>query len=291
MENNQKKELIENSLENIDISSIPITTGTIIFPKLANIIIILLHILSLMIPLTMILTFFNFSLKNDIFHWRVSIIFCDVLSWWSLYLLFSLTFGKLLLILLSLIHVPKEGLFEIDFKNRDYYFYCLRISIKRFIFWIWNNFCFPWVSNFAFKICDIRADFKSTLFDGWSDVEFIYYGNNIMLGQGAVVASCIIIDNYLLIKKVHICDHVVLGGNCIIAPGTIVGKNCTVGVHAVTHINQKLESNWIYIGRPAKKYKHIENGKKEDNNINHRRIVDSGKKVPFDINSYRKDEE
>ena len=180
---------------------------------------------------------------------------------------------------------------SINFKNQDYYFYCLRISIKRFIFWIWNNFCFPWVANFAFKMCDIKADFKSTMFDGWSDVEFIEYGNNIMIGQGAHIFSSIIIrienQDYLLIKKVVIGDHVVLGGNSIVAPGTIIGKGTTLGVWTVTHINQKLEPNWIYFGSPARKYQPTRNAIEESKKKAMRRIVDTGEKIPYDIDQFK----
>ena len=192
-------------------------------------------------------------------------------------------------------HLPKEGLFKMDNKDKDYVFYCLRITVKKYLFWVWNNFCFPWCSNLAFKLCDMRADFKSTMFDGWSDVEFIEFGNNMMLGQGAVVLSSMIIridnEDYLLIKKVVIGDHVVLGGNCIVAPGTIIGKGTTLGVWTVTHINQVLEPDWIYLGRPARKYipakKMIEDSKKQAL----RRIADTGERIPFDVDQFTKKKE
>jgi len=241
-------------------------------------------------PTVMVLTFFNFAMDSNYFHWRILLIFIDVMAWWGSYLIISLLMDKLFLIILKLIHTPNEGLFRIDEKNRDYSYFCLRVSVKKFIFWIWENFCFPWVSNFAFKMCDIRADFKSTMFDGWSDVEFIEFGNNIMIGQGAQIFSSIIIriDNidYLLIKKVIIGDHVVLGGNSIVSPGTIIGKGTTLGVWTVTHINQILEPDWIYIGNPARKYKSTQKAIKESKKQVMRRIVDTREKIPFDIHQY-----
>lgn len=266
------------SLNEADISQYPITTSAISYPKLAIFIQILLYSISFLMPIAFILTFFSSAMRYNYFHWRILLFFIDVMAYWGLYLLSSILFGKLSLIILKLIHTPKQGVFETSFKNRDYYFFCLRISVKKFIFWIWNNFCFPWVSNFAFKLCEMRADFKSTLFDGWSDVEFIEFGNNIMLGQGAVVSSSIIIGNHLLIKKVIIGDHVVLGGNCIVAPGTIIGKSCTLGVWAITHINQILEPKWIYVGRPARKYQPVERRKLLSRKNPKRRVVDTGEK-------------
>jgi hypothetical protein len=288
----------ENPLKNpnsFDITKYPITTNTFKWSFTASLLSIILHTLSFFIPSVMIMTFFSFAMDYFFFHWRVFIIFLDVLAWWGIYILVSLFIGKMVLIILKMLHTPREGLFKLDGKNKDYTFYCLRYSVKKFIFWIWNNFCFPWASNLAFKLCDMRADYKSTLFDGWSDLEFIYYGNNMMIGQGAVVLSSVIIriDNidYLLIKKVIIGDHVVLGGHSIVAPGTIIGKGTTLGIWAVTHISQKLEPNWIYIGKPARKYQPTDKAREESKKVLIRRLVDTGEKIPFDIQSFEKDQE
>ena len=132
------------------------------------------------------------------------------------------------------------------------------------------------------------------MFDGWSDVEFIDYGNNIMIGQGAQIFSSIIIriDNsdYLLIKKVIIGDHVVLGGNSIVSPGSIIGKGATLGVWTVTHINQVLDPDWIYIGSPARKYLPTQKAIEESKKQAMRRLVDTGEKIPFDINQFSNNE-
>ena len=276
--------------QSVNITKIPITTNGFRWTFTSSLLYLILHILSIIMPTVMVLTFFNFAMDSNYFHWRILLIFIDVMAWWGSYLIISLLMGKLFLIILKLIHTPNEGLFRIDEKNRDYSYFCLRVSVKKFIFWIWENFCFPWVSNFAFKMCDIRADFKSTMFDGWSDVEFIEFGNNIMIGQGAQIFSSIIIriDNidYLLIKKVIIGDHVVLGGNSIVSPGTIIGKGTTLGVWTVTHINQILEPDWIYIGNPARKYKSTQKAIKESKKQVMRRIVDTREKIPFDIHQY-----
>jgi len=276
--------------QSVNITKIPITTNGFRWTFTSSLLYLILHILSIIMPTVMVLTFFNFAMDSNYFHWRILLIFIDVMAWWGSYLIISLLMDKLFLIILKLIHTPNEGLFRIDEKNRDYSYFCLRVSVKKFIFWIWENFCFPWVSNFAFKMCDIRADFKSTMFDGWSDVEFIEFGNNIMIGQGAQIFSSIIIriDNidYLLIKKVIIGDHVVLGGNSIVSPGTIIGKGTTLGVWTVTHINQILEPDWIYIGNPARKYKSTQKAIKESKKQVMRRIVDTREKIPFDIHQY-----
>ncbi|MFX1501745.1 MAG: acyltransferase, partial [Promethearchaeota archaeon] len=286
---NQGKVSIEKE-KLIDITKIPITTNGFRWSLTSNLLYLILHILSLIMPTVMVMTFFNDAMDSNFFHWRILLIFIDVLAWWGSYLLISLLLGKLFLILLKLIHKPCEGIFRIERKNRDYVFFCLRNTVKKYIFWIWNNFCFPWVSNFAFKMCDVKADLKSTMFDGWSDVEFIEYGNNIMIGQGAQILSSIIVridnDDYLLIKKVIIGDHVVLGANSIVSPGSIIGKGATLGVWTVTHINQILDPYWIYIGNPARKYESTQKAIEESKKIPMRRIVGTGKRIPFDINKF-----
>ncbi|MFW9952026.1 MAG: acyltransferase [Candidatus Thorarchaeota archaeon] len=275
------------NLEAIDLSKFPITTNTFSWTPFAIILYLALNLLSLLLPSVMVLTFYAFAMDSFIFHWRIFVIFIDILAWWGSYILISLLLGKLVLIVLKMLHKPKQGLFEVSTKNKDYYYYCLRVVTKKFIFWIWNNFCFPWASNLVFKSCDIKADFKSTFFDGWCDVEFIEFGNNMMVGQGALVCSSVILridkKDYLLIKKVIIGDHVVLGGHSIVAPGTIIGKGTTLGVWAVTHIGQVLEPNYIYIGKPAQKYQPVQKAREETKTNSYRRIVDKGERIPFDI--------
>ena len=274
----------------IDLTKIPITTNAFKWTPIAVLLYLLLHALSIMMPTVMILTFFSSAMDSNFFHWRILLIFIDVLAWWGSYILISLLLGKIFLVILKLIHKPKEGLFKIEKRNRDYSYFILRITVKKYVFWIWNNFCFPWVSNFAFKMCDMKADFKSTMFDGWSDVEFIDFGNNIMIGQGAQVFSSILIRieniDYLLIRKVIIGDHVVLGGNSIVSPGTIVGKGTTLGVWCVTHINQILDPDWIYIGNPARKYQPTQKAIEESKKQAMRRLVNTGERIPYDTNQF-----
>lgn len=282
-----------NENKSIDITKIPITTNGFKWSLTSTLIYLLLHVLSIIMPTVMVLTFFRSAMDSNLFHWRIILIFIDIMAWWGSYLLISLLLGKLFLILLKLLHKPKEGIFKIDQNNGDYSYFCLRVSVKKFIFWIWNNFCFPWVSNFAFKMCDIKADFKSTMFDGWSDVEFIEFGKNIMIGQGAQIFSSIIIridnEDYLLIKKVVIGDHVVLGAKSIVTPGTIIGKGSTLGVWTVTHINQIIEPDWIFIGNPARKYQPAQKVIEESKKQAMRRLVDTGERIKFDITQFSND--
>jgi hypothetical protein len=275
-------------LKAIDITRYPITTNTFTWTLGASILYLLLFVLSVMVPFTMIITFHVSALLSNLIHWRIAFIFIDILAWWGLYILMTLFVGKLFLIILNLLHKPKEGLFKIDKKDKDFSFYCYRIAVKKYIFWVYNNFCFPWASNLAFKYCNICPSLKSTMFDGWSDLEFIEYGDNVMLGQGAVVLSSMIIGDHILFKKVIIGDHSVIGGNAIVAPGTIIGAKTTVGVWATTHIGQVLEPGWIYIGRPARKYKPAVKMAEDSRKQAIRRIVDTNERIPLEVRRYIK---
>ena len=79
-----------------------------------------------------------------------------------------------------------------------------------------------------------------------------------------------------------------LGGNAIVAPGSIIGANTTLGVWATTHVGQILEPDWIYIGRPAQKYKSAEKMYEDSKKQAVRRIVDTGERQPLEVKRYVK---
>ena len=162
---------------------------------------------------------------------------------------------KLLLILINLIHKPKEGIFMIQRGNRDYEFWCLRIELKKIAIWLTNNCPLPWIDTLAFRWFGVKIDFSSHLQDAWCDLEFIDFGRKVMVGQGAVVLSSMIIGKYLIIKKVIFDDYTVIGGQATIAPGTIIEKDTVIGALSTTNFHQFLENSWIYFGVPAIKLK------------------------------------
>ena len=101
-------------LNSIDLTKIPITTNTFKWSFSASCIFIILNILSLLMPTVMILNFYSAALNYVFIHWRFLLVIFDIFAWWGLYLLITLTLGKSFLIILELIHEPKEGLFEVN---------------------------------------------------------------------------------------------------------------------------------------------------------------------------------
>ena len=180
-----------------------------------------------------------------------------MLFYYVLFILNLVFICKLLLILVNLLHKPHEGIFRREFHDRDFFFYCLRKSIKKLLFSVYNYFPLPWAKILAFKLSNIKIPSSTGVLDSYIDSDFIEFGKDTILGEGSIVMSSMIIGDYLLIKKVIIKDGSTIGAYSIISPGTIVENGAILGMGSYTEINQHLEGGWIYIGRPAKKLKKV----------------------------------
>jgi carbonic anhydrase/acetyltransferase-like protein (isoleucine patch superfamily) len=167
----------------------------------------------------------------------------------------SLIFAKILLLIVNLIHKPREGIFIRDRSDKDYRYWSLRNTIKKWPIWISHKFPFPFMNNICFMMFGVRTKYSNSLFEGWVDTEFIDFGKNVVVGQGAVIQSALIIGNLFIIKKTTIEDNVVIGSQSLVMPGTHIRKNSILGGHSMTIVGQELEENFIYLGAPAKKFK------------------------------------
>ena len=180
------------------------------------------------------------------------------------FMLFSLFFifilgcmflSKLFLILINIIHMPKEGVFIAEIGDADFEFWSLRAELKKLVMWLVRNCPLPWMDTIAFRWFGIKMDFSSHLQDSWCDMEFVNFGRSVLVGQGAVVMSSMVVGKYLIIKKVILNDYTVIGGLACVSPGTITGTDSLLGALSSTILNQTLESGWIYFGIPAIKLK------------------------------------
>jgi carbonic anhydrase/acetyltransferase-like protein (isoleucine patch superfamily) len=164
-------------------------------------------------------------------------------------------FSKLFLILINLIHKPKEGVFKAEKGDKDFEFWKMRIEIKKVSLWFMRNSPFPWLDVLVFKLFGVKMDFSSHLNDAWCDGEFIKFGRKNLIGQGANIMSSIVIGKYLIIRRVIFDDYVMVGGHTSVVPGTIVGNESFVGAISTTHLNQIIEPGWVYSGIPVMKLK------------------------------------
>ncbi len=194
-----------------------------------------------------------------------------------IFILACILFSKLLLIVVNLIHKPKEGVFKAKIGDTDFEFWMLRTQIKKISLWLLRNSPLPWTDELAFKQLGVDMDFSSHLADTWCDSEFIKLGRKVMIGQGATIMSSMVVGKYLLIKKVFFDDYVMVGGQTSIAPGTIIKKESVIGAISSTTYDQVLKPGWIYFGIPARELK--ENKYSEERrDILIKRQVDEAKK-------------
>ncbi|MFX0029339.1 MAG: hypothetical protein ACFE8B_09025 [Candidatus Hermodarchaeota archaeon] len=176
-----------------------------------------------------------------------------LLPFWIFILYFIFIFGvaittKAFLLMINMIHKPKEGIFLAKEGDQDYEFWRLRVELKKLVLWLMNNGPLPWIVMWGFRWLGIRVDFSSHMQDAWADGGFIEFGRNVTVGQGAVVMSSMIIGKYLIIKRVIFGDYTVVGGVSNIAPGTKMGKDSVLGAFSSTVPNQFIEPGWIYLG-------------------------------------------
>lgn len=170
-------------------------------------------------------------------------------------ILVSLIFAKILLEIVNLFHKPREGVFLRHRSNKDYRYWSLRNTIKKWPIWISHKFPFPFMDNICSKMFGVKTTYSNSLFEGWVDTEFIDFGKNVVVGQGSVIQSAIIVGNLFIIRKTTIEDNVVIGSHSVVMPGTNMKKNSILGGHSMTTVGQVLEANWVYLGAPAKKFK------------------------------------
>ena len=190
-------------------------------------------------------------------NWLLEILFFPV---WMFAMYFVFLFGiaifaKAFLLIINMVHKPKEGIYKAIEKDQDFEFWRLRVELKKLALWFMSNCPLPWVVMWGFRWFGVNIDFSSHLQDAWVDSEFIEFGRKITVGQGAIVMSSMVIGKYLIIKKVIIDDHTVVGGVSNVSPGTIFGKESVLGAFTTTHLNQIIEAGWIYLGQPANKLK------------------------------------
>jgi len=164
-------------------------------------------------------------------------------------------FTKIVLVIVNVFHKPREGTFLRDPSDKDYRYWSLRNTLKKWPTWLAHKFPFPFLDNICFKILGVKTKFSNSLFEGWVDTEFIEFGRNVVIGQGAICQSSVIVGNLLIIRKTVIEENVRVGTHVIIMPGTHIGKNCILNTWSSTIVGQELEEGWIYNGSPAKKFK------------------------------------
>lgn len=178
-----------------------------------------------------------------------------IIIMWFIFILGCFFFSKLFLILINLIHKPKEGVFRAEIGDTDFEFWCLRTELKKIVLWLIRNWPIPWMDILAFKWFGVKMTLSSSLYDSWCDGEFITFGRRVLVGQGVTIMSSMVVGKYLIIKNVICGDYSLIGAYSAISPGTIIGQDTFVSALSTSVYSQILEPGWIYIGIPCIKLK------------------------------------
>ncbi|MFX1407073.1 MAG: hypothetical protein ACFFBW_08970, partial [Promethearchaeota archaeon] len=196
-----------------------------------------------------------FDVSRYINNWIITML---LLPFWLFILYFIFIFGiaifsKAFLLMINMVHKPREGIFKAEKGDPEFEFWRLRIEVKKLALWLMNNSPLPWIVMWGFRWFGVRIDFSSHLQDAWVDTDFIEFGRRVTIGQGTVVMSSMVVGKYLIIKKVVFGEYTVAGGVSNIAPGTFLGDDSVTGAFTNTNFNQFIEPGWIYVGLPAMK--------------------------------------
>ncbi|MHA1191983.1 MAG: acyltransferase [Promethearchaeota archaeon] len=159
----------------------------------------------------------------------------------------------LLLKIVNLIHAPKEGIFNRNVKDKDYYFWNLRNIIKKWALFVAASNPFPWLKNrFTLRFFGVKIG-KHTLCDNtWISSEFVNIGKNVILGMNSTILTFGIEQDKFILKRILIEDGALIGAKCVLLPGTIVEKKAKLGAHSYSEYNSILEKDSLYKGHPAK---------------------------------------
>ncbi|MGQ4872875.1 MAG: acyltransferase [Promethearchaeia archaeon] len=165
----------------------------------------------------------------------------------------ALIISKLFLIIINLIHLPKEGQFRRDIKDKDYFFWNLRNSVKKWPLFISASHPFPWIKNrFTLRFFGVKIGKRSICDNSWISSEFVKIGKNVIIGMGTTILSFGIEQDKFILKKIIIEDDVLIGAKCVLMPGTVIKQGVKLSAHSYTPYNSILKENGIYIGHPAK---------------------------------------
>ena len=92
------------------------------------------------------------------------------------------------------------------------------------------------------------------------DPYFVEAGKNVEFGFNCTIVAHHFDNRGLLIKKVRIGDHAVIGGECTIMAGVEIGEHAVVGNRSVVKPNTRIGPYEYWVGSPAVKVKDLRTG-------------------------------
>ncbi|MFW9970888.1 MAG: hypothetical protein ACFFDF_11880, partial [Candidatus Odinarchaeota archaeon] len=102
----------------------------------------------------------------------------------------AILFSVLFLTILKLIYPPKEGIFNRDIKDRNYFYWNLRNIVKKWPLFINASNPFPWLKNrFTLRFFGVKIGKNGIHDNSWISSEFVSIGKNVIIGMNSNILS------------------------------------------------------------------------------------------------------
>ncbi len=203
----------------------------------------------------------------SIFEYSYVIYFWSKTGYWLFFILLPLNvlaaiyiiqfsailISVLILKIVNLLHVPKEGNFKRSLEDRDYLFWNIRNFVKKCPLYVAASNPFPWFKNrFTLRFFGVKIGKKTICDNSWISSEFVSIGANVIIGMNSTILSFGIEQDNFILRKIRVESGALIGAKCVLLPGTVMEQNSKLSVHSYTSYDQVLKENSIYLGHPAK---------------------------------------
>lgn len=91
----------------------------------------------------------------------------------------------------------------------------------------------------------------------FTDPYLLKAGRNVQFGLNCVIICHVFDHRGLLVKRVQIGDHAVVGGMSLIMPGVVIGHNAVVGARSLVISNTVIKPYELWAGTPARKIRDL----------------------------------
>ena len=205
-------------------------------------------------PISILEYYYILVLWQDSFYFIFLLLFpLNIFVVLHLLQLSALIIAGLILKIVNLIHTPKEGIFNRNIKDKEYFFWNIRNIIKKWPLYLTSSNPFPWWKNrFALRFFGVEIGKHSIVDNSWLSSEFLKVGKNVILGMNSTAITFGIEQDKFFIKEILIEDDVLIGAKCSILPGTHIKRGVKVAAYSYTDFNEILEEYKLYGGHPAK---------------------------------------
>jgi len=192
-----------------------------------------------------VIKFLHFSSFIHLFLFSVSIAFSYLI------LVFSMIGSSALFIRLLRVRY-KEGDYGTTIKDRTSFKFILSYALYFPTYKVIGFLNIPPIKVLFLKMIGCKIG-KNVVLAG-DELIFDPYvteiGDNTTIGARSIITGHIG-EGHLIVKKIHIGNNCLIGGDCFIMPGVIIEDNVVVGAKSLVLKDQVLKTGKMYAGIPA----------------------------------------